>query len=73
MIQNLKTETKRKLHKQKKLTIINNGEANIDISEAQVKNPTMRWRVGRSSKNKLADNMIANTPKIAISNTKVFN
>lgn len=57
---------------QDKLTIINNGEANMDMREATLKYPTKICRVEESNNFKLTYTMIANTPKTASNNPNIF-
>ena len=55
-----------------KHTIINNGEANIEMREAQLKNPTNIRRIALSSICKLPTSMITNMPKTASSNPTIL-
>lgn len=55
-----------------KLTIINNGEANIEMREAQLMNPTNILRTELSSICKLPTIMITNIPKTASSNPNIL-
>lgn len=54
-----------------KLTIINNGEANIDIKDAQLSNPTTIRRIEKSIICKLPPTMNANRPKTASSSPSI--
>lgn len=55
-----------------KLTIINKGEANIDMRVAQLRNPTNIRRVERLVICKLTITIIANIPKTASSNPSIL-
>jgi len=55
-----------------KHTIMNNGEANIEMREAQLKNPTNIRRIALSSICKLPASMITNMPKTAKSNPSIL-
>ena len=54
------------------LTIINNGEANIEMRDAQLKNPTKNRRIITSSICKLPTNTIANMPRTASNNPTIL-
>lgn len=55
-----------------KHTIINNGEANIEMREAQLKSPTNIRLIALSSICKLPTSMITNMPKTAKSNSSIL-
>lgn len=56
---------KQTLNAVSKLTIINNGEADIDMREAQLSNPTKIRLMTWSNICRLPSTMIANRPKTA--------
>lgn len=53
--------------------IINSGEANIDIKEAQLREPMMMRRSSRSSINKLPSTIITNRPKTVSIHPNILN
>lgn len=53
-------------------TIINNGEANVEMREAQLKNLTNIPRIVLSSTCKLPTSMITNMPKTVSSNPTIL-
>ena len=55
-----------------KLTIMNNGEANIEMREAQLNNPTKSRRTRISAICKLPAKINANRPKTASSNMNIL-
>lgn len=63
----------RKCFELRVLTMMNNGEANMEMSEATLKYPTKACRTPESKTLTLTNTMIANRAKIAISNPVIFN
>lgn len=53
-------------------TMINSGEANMDMREATLKDPTKTCRMEGSNSLKLTNAMAANTPKTATNNPIIF-
>lgn len=54
------------------LTIINSGEANIDMREATLIYPTKNCRRGGSKSLMLTNTMILNRPRTATNNAEIF-